>query len=119
MGNSVGHDVAIRIRTIDPSLVLSIDESNDNIPGRYHLLQNYPNPFNPVTTIEFNLDQSTDVTVSVYNPLGQKVKTIVNSRQPAGEYQINFDASDLASGVYFYRIKAGNFVKVNKMLLMK
>lgn len=100
-------------------VILGIQDGIQGVPTSFALDQNYPNPFNPTTTINYRLAKVSDVQLVVFNSLGQKIKTIVNTRQPAGEYQINFDASDLASGVYFYRIKAGNFVKVNKMLLMK
>lgn len=100
-------------------IIVGIEDGIMDIPLTFALEQNYPNPFNPSTTISYRLAKVSDVQLIVYNSLGQKVKTIVNTRQVAGEYNINFDASNLASGVYFYRIKAGNFVKVNKMLLMK
>jgi hypothetical protein len=95
------------------------DNTEAGIVGNYRLNQNYPNPFNPSTTIEYFLPKSSQVNISVYNVLGQKVTTLLNTRQSAGEQRIEFNASDLSSGVYFYKLQADDFVQVNKMLLMK
>jgi predicted extracellular nuclease len=89
------------------------------IPGTYSLEQNFPNPFNPTTTIQYGLPVSSTVTLTVYNIIGQEVMTLVNSYQNAGIYSVNFDASRLSSGMYLYRITAGNFVQVKKMMLLK
>jgi hypothetical protein len=89
------------------------------IPDRFVLMQNYPNPFNPTTRIRFGLPQASDVLIEVYNVLGQKVATLLNARKPAGYHEVEFDASQLGSGLYIYRIKAGNFQQVKKMMLMK
>ena len=89
------------------------------IPDHYVLMQNYPNPFNPTTRIRFGLPQASDVLIEVYNVLGQRVATLLNARKPAGYHEVEFDASQLGSGIYIYRIKAGNFQQVKKMMLMK
>ncbi len=83
------------------------------------LSQNYPNPFNPTTTIRYELSANSVVSLKVYDVLGREVKTLVNEFKPAGTYAVEFDASGLASGVYFYRIKAGVFTSMKKMLLVK
>ena len=92
-------------------------------PSEFALQQNYPNPFNPSTQIDFSLAVDSRVTLNVYSLLGEKVATLVNSNFTAGSHQINFDAANLNSGVYFYRIEATgngtNFVEVKKMLLTK
>ena len=88
-------------------------------PDQYVLHQNYPNPFNPTTTIRYELARPGPVRLTVYNVLGQQVSVLVNARQPAGTHQVTFNASQLASGVYFYRLRAGNKVFVKKMLVMK
>jgi len=88
-------------------------------PTSYRLNQNYPNPFNPTTTISFNLEKASNVKLVVYNVLGQKVATLLDSRLNAGEQAVVFDASKLSSGVYFYRLDAGDFTSVKKMVLMK
>jgi len=88
-------------------------------PVQYSLDQNYPNPFNPNTMIKYSVAQDGFVNVSIFNLLGEKVATLVNSSMQAGSYEVNFDASELTSGVYFYSIEAGSFKAVRKMLLMK
>jgi len=94
-------------------------DNTTGLPTKFALKQNYPNPFNPTTNIKFDLPKSSDVELSLYNILGQKVMTLVNQKMQAGYHQINFDARNLASGMYIYRIKAGNFVSVKKMMLIK
>ena len=89
------------------------------IPNSFTLNQNYPNPFNPTTTINFAVSKSSHVTLKVYDLLGQEVAELVNSVKPAGEYNIEFNAATLPSGIYAYRLEAGNFVSVKKMILMK
>lgn len=89
------------------------------IPRSYELSQNYPNPFNPSTVIEYALPASGQVTLKVYNVIGQEVKTLVNGVQDAGSYRVRFDATSLSTGVYFYRLEAGSFTRVQKMILVK
>ncbi len=92
-------------------------------PGQFSLNQNYPNPFNPSTVIKYAIPKDGFVTLNIYDMLGRKVQTLVNEKQPAGRYKKTFNASALASGIYFYRISvtggAGNFVKIKKMILVK
>ncbi len=92
---------------------------NNSVLNSYELRQNYPNPFNPLTTIEYSIGRASLVTLDVYNILGQRVRNLVNQKQASGRYQISFDGKDLASGVYFYQIKAGDFSTIKKMLLIK
>jgi hypothetical protein len=89
------------------------------IPQKFALYQNYPNPFNPTTTISYDLPERAHVKLTVYNILGQEVATLVNAEQEPGRYNVNFNASDLPSGVYFYRLEAGNFIEQKKMILIK
>jgi hypothetical protein len=88
-------------------------------PSEFSLSQNYPNPFNPATTIAYNIPVRSFVTLKVYDVLGNEVSAIVNEQKSAGKYEINFDASNLQSGVYFYELRAGSFVESRKMLLIK
>ena len=95
------------------------NETVGEIPSTLELDQNYPNPFNPTTNIRFGLPSSGLVNLTVYNMLGQKVAELVNDNKAAGWHTIAFDASKLSSGIYFYKIQSGNYVKTNKMLLVK
>ena len=86
---------------------------------QFSLGQNYPNPFNPATTINFSIPETQFVTLKIFNVLGQELKTLVNGIKEAGVYKINFDASSLNSGLYFYKLEAGSFNAVKKMMLTK
>ena len=88
-------------------------------PKEFHLNQNYPNPFNPSTTIQFDLPKTGQVTLKVFNVLGEELATLVSNRLPAGSYSYEWDASSLASGVYLYRLQAGDYVETRKMVMMK
>ncbi|MDD3965695.1 MAG: T9SS type A sorting domain-containing protein [Candidatus Neomarinimicrobiota bacterium] len=92
---------------------------SDVVPANYKLAQNYPNPFNPVTTISYQLAETGGVQLIVYDMSGRRIRTLVNEYANAGSYKVSFDASDLASGVYFYQLNAGNTVITKKMVLMK
>lgn len=96
-----------------------VEELDGQIPMVYSLLQNYPNPFNPATNIRFAIPEAGLVTIKVYNLLGQEVSTLINEFKNAGTYQVDFNAGNLSSGVYFYSINAGNFTSTRKMILMK
>jgi len=89
------------------------------VPADFSLAQNYPNPFNPTTSIAFGLPVASQVTISVYNVLGQVVTELVNDQMEAGYHSVQWDASQMASGVYFYRIDAGNYTATRSMILMK
>lgn len=89
------------------------------IPGKFSLYQNYPNPFNPSTTIEYDLPKSADVKIEVFNIAGQKIRTLLNEKMAAGSHQVEFNAQNLSSGIYFYKIEAGKFQDVKKMILLK
>jgi flagellar hook assembly protein FlgD len=89
------------------------------MPTEYALEQNYPNPFNPSTTIKFSLPQASDVKLTIYNALGQKVAELVNSTLGAGSHSFEWNASNVASGMYFYELNTSNFSSVKKMMLLK
>ncbi|NCN99558.1 T9SS type A sorting domain-containing protein [Candidatus Falkowbacteria bacterium] len=101
-----------------PNAVTDVSDE-ENLPIEWKLEQNYPNPFNPSTTISYSLPKAGLVHIEVYNLLGQVVTSLVNEELPAGQHQIQFDASGLASGTYFYRLTCGSFSDIKKMLLMK
>jgi len=94
-------------------------DNKTSVINDYKLLQNYPNPFNLSTTIEYQLPEVGLTTIKIYNSLGQIVSELVNEEKSVGKYQINFNASNLSSGIYFYELKVNQFRKVNKMLLVK
>ncbi|HEY3251576.1 MAG TPA: T9SS type A sorting domain-containing protein [Ignavibacteria bacterium] len=89
------------------------------IPAKFSLTQNYPNPFNPSTTINYSIAENSLVSLKVYNSVGQLVSTLVEGTQEAGSYRMSFDASNLSSGVYYYRLDAGSFSDTKKMTLIK
>jgi hypothetical protein len=102
----------------------SSEETSVSHPTEFNLEQNYPNPFNPETAIKFSLKEDAWVTLRIYNVLGQVVTTLVNEQKPAGEYVISWNGKnqhndDVASGVYFYRIKAGDYESVRRMTLLR
>lgn len=91
----------------------------DALAKKFELSQNYPNPFNPSTVIKFAIPQTSEVSLKVYNVLGQEVKTLINTEMNGGSYEVKFNASQLASGIYFYSIQAGDFNATKKMMLLK
>ena len=99
------------------------EKNKEEIPFAFKLMQNYPNPFNPSTKIDYTIPAGTQHAVSVqlkvYDILGREVATLVNEEKPAGNYKVTFDAKNLASGIYFYRLKAGNYISVKKMILLR
>lgn len=121
-GDSLGNDPNVgtlaRIDDLAFSGVVSV-KSKEQQPLAYSLEQSYPNPFNPTTTIEFSIAQASEVKLVVYNQLGQTVATLVNERLSAGSYTVDWNAEGLPSGVYYYRISAGDFTQIRKSILMK
>lgn len=92
---------------------------DDKIPSSFNLSQNYPNPFNPVSIITFDIPKAVDVTIQVYDLTGSLISTLVNRGMQPGSYKVPFDGSELSSGVYYYRLKAGKFVDTKKMILVR
>ena len=101
------------------SKLTSVEKADNTLPSAYSLSQNYPNPFNPTTVISFSVPKAGNVLLKVYNSLGQEVATLVNEYKDAANYKVNFDASRLSSGVYFYTLKVNNFTESKKMMLIK
>jgi hypothetical protein len=95
------------------------DEQKIESPGSFQLYQNYPNPFNPITTIKYQIPELSFVTLKVYDVLGNEVATLVNEVKPSGEYQVEFDGSELTSGIYLFRLEADEFAQIKKMILLK
>ena len=111
----------------DTSLVVSVEDKENNLPQEFSLSQNYPNPFNPSTKIKFNIPSvgdayyvsPTNTLLKVYDILGREIKTLINKPMQKGEYEIEFDGSDLPSGIYFYRLCSGKFNQTKKMIYIK
>ena len=101
------------------SLTVGIDDEYTQTPSRFKLSQNYPNPFNPVTSINYDVPKDSKVNITVYDIKGGEIATLVNENKAAGRYTVSFNATNLTSGVYFYRIKAGDFLDTKKMILTK
>ena len=104
---------------VTPEIVSDVSSTSNINPEEYALYQNYPNPFNPNTKINFSIPERSNVIINVYNTLGEKVKELINSEFDAGIHNLDFNASDLSSGVYLYSLQAGNFVQTKKMILLK
>ena len=145
MGNTIEYPVRYKIQAIDiyqdssvrsdfdMAIGLAItdgctdchEEEEDNInsqidiPKEYMLYSNYPNPFNPTTNIKFDLPKDVLVSIKIFDILGREVRTLVNDYKTAGSYTISFNGADLSSGIYYYKIKAGDFEQVRKMMLLK
>jgi enterochelin esterase family protein len=102
-----------------PANAVRIEEENTVTPGYYFLSQNYPNPFNPVTKIKYSIPELSRVIIKVYDIIGNEIAILVNEEKQIGNYEFNWNAASLASGVYFYQIKAGSFVQTRKMILLK
>ena len=111
-------DFAVNIKITSPPIKIS-DKSESNILNNYQLYQNYPNPFNPITHVSYRLPRTSNVKIEIFNILGQRVLILEDGRESAGYHLIDFDGSQLASGIYLYRIQAGNYVDIKKMVLMK
>jgi hypothetical protein len=94
-------------------------ENEKETPSSFYLEQNYPNPFNPSTVISYQLPVSSDITIKVFDVLGNEIATLVNEFKAAGKYEVAFNSERLVSGVYFYQFKAGNYINTKKMILLK
>lgn len=112
-----------RLRQIDFDGTVSYSETISvevtSIPSEFNLAQNYPNPFNPTTNITFAIPENGNVKLSVYNMLGEEIAVLLNGYREAGNYEVTFNANELNSGIYLYKIEAGNFVNIKKMILVK
>ena len=113
-----------KLPTPEPGILLDVEKIGDQIPVKFALEQNYPNPFNPSTLLRYSIVSTSLVTLKVYDILGREVKTLVNKEQASGVYDINWNGDDelgnkVSTGVYFYRIEAGDFIQTKKMILVK
>jgi len=100
-------------------IVTDVHKDQNNLPSGFELYQNYPNPFNPSTTIRFFLPRTEHITLKIFNVLGDEITTLVNGEMPAGEHSIIYNIKNLSSGVYLYRLQAGQFIDQKKMVVVK
>ena len=98
---------------------VNVEKGKGNLPTEFRLDQNYPNPFNPLTTMQYLIPQVSHVTIKVYDIIGKEIKTLVNEEKLAGKYVVQFDGSNFSSGVYFYQMRAGEFIDTKKFILLK
>ncbi len=107
------------INFFNDSTATSVTLGTDNLPNKIELMQNYPNPFNSITKIKYTIPKSETITIEVFNLLGQKLETIIYEQMPAGSHEVKFNAKNIPSGIYLYRIDAGGFQEVKKMILIR
>jgi hypothetical protein len=119
LGTNKLYPSQLYLMKLEPDSILLSVETDKSVLKRFHLSQNYPNPFNPTTVISWQLAVSSPVKLSVYNVTGQRIAFLVDENQAAGSHSIHWNASNLASGVYLYRLQAGNYIETKKMILMK
>jgi hypothetical protein len=117
-------DFSIRAQQVNKygqlgQVITSINDISNQLPLEFILYQNYPNPFNPTTQLKFDLKDNGFVKLVVYDILGREVKILVNEDRHAGRYEVGFNAQNLSSGIYFYKLQAGNYVMTKKLLLLK
>jgi hypothetical protein len=114
-------DISLQKIDLISDRTLAVGSDEEQFPTRFALKQNYPNPFNPSTTIRYAIPEGTrqSVSLQVFDVLGRLVATLVDDLKPAGVHAVQFDGSGLASGVYFYRLRAGDFVATNRLVLQK
>ncbi len=117
VSNSLGTDTLLKQCYITVLPAISVAEENQQ--PEFRLSQNYPNPFNPSTTLSYELSRASFVSLKIYDVLGNEVASLVNEEKPVGSYSVQFDGSNLSSGVYFYKVTAGSFVRVRKMMLLR
>lgn len=99
--------------------IIGIRSISSEIPSKYSLSQNYPNPFNPSTNIKYQITKNDNVSLKIFDILGQEIATLINEKQSPGTYSVDWNASDYTSGIYFYRLQAGNFTETKRMTLIK
>ena len=107
-----------KINGIEYEIPVGVEDEN-NLPASFILFQNYPNPFNPLTRINYEIPAASNVSLKIYDLLGNEIATVINKFQTAGKYNYVFDGKALSSGVYFYRLAAGKYSFTRKMLLIK
>jgi hypothetical protein len=116
--NSASFDVDMWIAAVI-NVLTDVKDKSGSVPTEYALYQNYPNPFNPATKIRYSIPKSSFVQLKVYDLLGNEIKSLVKEQQSAGYHEVEFNAGNLSSGIYFYRLQTDNFSVSKKLILMK
>jgi hypothetical protein len=106
-------------RPLTEMITTGVKDKENDLPNQFSLSQNYPNPFNPSTTITFSVGMYCYTSLQVYDVLGREVATIISEKLPAGNYSRKWNAANMPSGIYFYRLKAGDFIETRKLVLLK
>ncbi|MHB1687480.1 MAG: T9SS type A sorting domain-containing protein [Ignavibacteriaceae bacterium] len=112
------HGISVWRRPLS-EMITGIEDGKNNIPATFSLFQNHPNPFNPSTVIKYDISKESFVTLKVYDILGREVVSLINEEKQSGKYQVTFNANNLSSGIYFYRIKAGEFIQTERLILLR
>ncbi len=99
--------------------MINVERQINAVPDNFKLEQNYPNPFNPTTTIRFSVPERSEIELVVYDAIGKQIETLISGDHEAGVYEVDFDATGLSSGIYFYQIKSASFTETRKLVLMK
>ena len=116
---NAGRSGPLRWDSASVNIVITGVNGNSSNPSNFMLYNNYPNPFNPTTTIKYSIPEASFTSIKIYNELGKEVSTLVNETKSAGTYEVEFNASNLSSGVYYYKLQAGSFTETKKMILAK
>ena len=116
---NAGHKSPLRWDSASVNISVTGVGENPSNPTVFKLYENYPNPFNPSTTLRYSIPEGSFTSIKIYNSLGSEVATLVNETKSAGTYEVEFNASDLSSGIYYYTLQAGSFSETKKMILMK
>jgi len=114
-----GQEYKTAVDRLFSEITVGIEEELVGIPEGFILMQNYPNPFNSTSVIKYSIPQSSQVSLNIINVLGSEIETLINEEKPVGTYELEWNAASLPSGVYFYRLQAGDFVQTRKMILLK
>ena len=116
---NAGRSGPLRWDSASVNIVITGVNGNSSNPTNFMLYNNYPNPFNPTTIIKYSIPEASFTSLIIYNELGKEVSTLVNETKSAGTYEVEFNASNLSSGVYYYKLQAGSFTETKKMILAK
>ena len=116
---NAGRSSPLRWDSASVNIVITDVSDNSQHPNEFRLYNNYPNPFNPTTIIRYSIPEASFTSIRIYNELGKEVSALVNETKSAGTYEVEFNASNLSSGVYYYKLQAGSFTETKKMILIK